>query len=145
VLCFRDQHLDPDQQIAVTEPFGTLERHMARSRDTGNPLVHIVSNLCADLKPGGKVSSTGWYADKSFRPEPSLATIPHVQIMPPGGSETCSANLIDLPALDAEELGDMISENVPGVFQNGMCDVTTLSNQLFPPIVVRPNRKGSRR
>ena len=94
VLCFRDQHLDPEQQIAFTEQFGTLERHMARNRGTGNPLVHIVSNLGADGKPSGKVASTGWHSDKSFRPEPSLATILHAQIMPPEGGETCFANMI---------------------------------------------------
>jgi len=93
-LCFRDQHLDPEQQIAFTEQFGTLERHMARNRGTGNPLVHIVSNLGPDGKPSGKVSSTGWHSDKSFRPEPSLATILHAQIMPPEGGETCFANMI---------------------------------------------------
>lgn len=94
VLCFRDQHLNPEQQIAFTEQFGTLERHMARNRGTGNPLVHIVSNLGADGKPSGKVASTGWHSDKSFRPEPSLATILHAQIMPPEGGETCFANMI---------------------------------------------------
>jgi alpha-ketoglutarate-dependent taurine dioxygenase len=94
VLCFREQNLDPDQQIAFTEQFGTLERHMARNRGTGNPLVHIVSNLGADGKPSGKVASTGWHSDKSFRPEPSLATILHAQIMPPEGGETCFANMI---------------------------------------------------
>ena len=94
VLCFRDQQLDPEQQIAFTEQFGTLERHMARNRGTGNPLVHIVSNLNADGKPSGKVGSTGWHSDKSFRPEPSLATILHAQIMPPEGGETCFANMI---------------------------------------------------
>jgi alpha-ketoglutarate-dependent taurine dioxygenase len=94
VLCFRDQHLDPDQQIAFTEQFGTLERHMARNRGTGNPLVHIVSNLRSDGKPSGKVGSTGWHSDKSFRPEPSLATILHAQVMPPEGGETCFANMI---------------------------------------------------
>ena len=99
VLCFRDQHLNPEQQIAFTEQFGTLERHMARNRGTGNPLVHIVSNLGADGKPSGKVASTGWHSDKSFRPEPSLATILHAQIMPPEGGETCFANMIALPML----------------------------------------------
>ena len=94
VLCFRDQHLNPEQQIAFTEQFGTLERHMARNRGTGNPLVHIVSNLGADGKPSGKVASTGWHSDKSFRPEPSLATILHAQLMPPEGGETCFANMI---------------------------------------------------
>ncbi len=94
VLCFRDQSLDPEQQIAFTEQFGALERHMARNRGPGNPLVHIVSNLGADGKPSGKVGSTGWHSDKSFRAEPSLATILHVRIMPPEGGETCFANMI---------------------------------------------------
>jgi taurine dioxygenase len=94
VLCFRDQHLDPDQQIAFTEQFGTLERHMARNRGTGNPLVHVVTNLGPDGTPSGKVGSTGWHSDKSFRPEPSLATILHAQIMPPEGGETCFADMI---------------------------------------------------
>jgi taurine dioxygenase len=94
VLCFRDQHLDPEQQIAFSQSFGTLERHMARNRGPGNPLVHIVSNLNADGKPSGKVDSTGWHSDKSFRPEPSLATILHAQTMPPNGGDTCFANMI---------------------------------------------------
>ena len=94
VLCFRDQHLDPEQQIAFTAQFGTLERHMARNRGPLNPLVNIVSNLGPDGKPSGKVGSTGWHSDKSFRPEPSLATILHAQIMPPDGGETCFANMI---------------------------------------------------
>ena len=113
VLCFRDQHLDPDQQIAFTEQFGTLERHMARNRGTGNPLVHIVSNLGADGKPSGKVGSTGWHSDKSFRPEPSLATILHAQIMPPEGGETCFANMIAAyDALPAEEKAGLDSVRI---------------------------------
>ena len=48
VLCFRDQHLDSDQQVAFTGLFGTLERHNASNRGTVNPLVHIVTNLGAD-------------------------------------------------------------------------------------------------
>ena len=94
VLCFRDQHLDTDQQVAFTARFGTLERHMARNRGTGNPLVNVVSNLGLDGKPSGKVSSTNWHSDKSFRPEPSLATILHAQIMPPEGGNTCFANMV---------------------------------------------------
>ena len=94
VLCFRDQQLSPDEQIAFTEQFGTLERHMARNKGTANPLVHIVSNLDAEGRPSGKVSSTGWHTDKSFRPEPSLATILHAVIMPPEGGETCFADMV---------------------------------------------------
>jgi alpha-ketoglutarate-dependent taurine dioxygenase len=111
VLCFRDQHLDPEQQVAFSEQFGTLERHMARNRGTGNPLVHVVTNLDADGKPTGKLGSTGWHSDKSFRPEPSLATILHAQIMPPEGGETCFANMIAaydaLPDIEKSELENM--------------------------------------
>lgn len=94
VLCFRDQNLSADEQIAFTEQFGTLERHMARNRGDHNPLVNVVSNLGPDGKPSGKVPSTQWHSDKSFRPQPSLATILHAKIMPPDGGETSFANMI---------------------------------------------------
>jgi alpha-ketoglutarate-dependent taurine dioxygenase len=111
VLCFRDQHLDQDQQIAFTEQFGTLERHMAMNRGTVHPLVHIVTNLGADGKPSGKVASTRWHSDKSFRPQPSLATILHALVMPPEGGETCFASMIAayeaLPEAEKAELDDV--------------------------------------
>jgi taurine dioxygenase len=111
VLCFRDQKLDQDQQIAFTEQFGTLERHMAINRGKLNPLVQIVSNLGADGKPSGKVSSTRWHSDKSFRPQPSLATILHALVMPPDGGETCFANMIAAyEALPADEKAEL--ENI---------------------------------
>lgn len=93
VLCFRDQRLSKDQQIAFTEQFGTLERHIARNRGTDNPLVHTVSNLGPDGKPSGKVGSQEWHTDKSFRPEPSMATILHAVTMPPLGGDTCFADM----------------------------------------------------
>lgn len=104
VLCFRDQHLTQDEQIAFTEQFGTLERHMARNKGAENRLVHIVTNLDTDGKPTGKVGSTGWHSDQSFRPQPSLATILHAQVMTPEGGETCFASMIAAhDALPAEE------------------------------------------
>lgn len=93
VLCFRDQGLTKDEQIAFSEQFGTLERHIARNRGSDNPWVHMVSNLGPDGQPSGKVNSTRWHTDKSFRPEPSLATILHAVTMPPNGGDTCFANM----------------------------------------------------
>lgn len=93
VLCFRDQALNQDEQIAFSLQFGTLERHIASNRSQGNPLVHIVSNLGPDGKPSGKVGSQTWHSDKSFRPEPSLATILHAVTMPPQGGDTCFADM----------------------------------------------------
>ena len=92
-LCFRDQRLSKDQQIAFAEQFGTLERHIARNHGNDNPLVHTVSNLRPDGKPSGKVGSQEWHTDKSFRPEPSLATILHAITMPPDGGGTCFADM----------------------------------------------------
>jgi alpha-ketoglutarate-dependent taurine dioxygenase len=93
VLAFRDQSLTKPEQIAFTEQFGTLERHVATNRGGDIPLLHVVSNLGADGKPSGKVKSTTWHSDKSFRPEPSMATILHAVIMPPDGGDTCFANM----------------------------------------------------
>src|SRR4051812_26324111 len=93
VLCFRDQSLTRDEQIAFSEQFSMLERHIARNRGSDNPWVHMVSNLGPDGNPSGKVNSTSWHTDKSFRPEPSLATILHAVTMPPNGGDTCFADM----------------------------------------------------
>jgi taurine dioxygenase len=93
VLAVRDQSLTKSEQIAFTEQFGTLERHVASNRGGDIPLLHVVSNLNAEGKPSGKVKSTTWHSDKSFRPEPSMATILHAVIMPPDGGDTCFANM----------------------------------------------------
>ena len=93
VLCFRDQALSKEQQIAFSEQFGTLERHIARNRGAENPWVHTVSNLGPDGRPSGKVGSQEWHSDKSFRPEPSLATILHAVTLPPEGGNTCFADM----------------------------------------------------
>jgi alpha-ketoglutarate-dependent taurine dioxygenase len=94
LLIFRDQDLTKEQQVAFTEQFGTLERHTARNKGTNDlPLVHIVNNLGEDGKPMGKVRSDMWHTDKSFRPEPSMATILHAITLPPDGGDTVFVNM----------------------------------------------------
>ncbi|MGD8810940.1 MAG: TauD/TfdA family dioxygenase [Gammaproteobacteria bacterium] len=94
VLVFRDQKLSKPEQIAFTEQFGTLERHTKFNKGGDDfPLVHVVSNLGEDGKPSGKVKSTLWHTDKSFRPEPCKATILHAITMPPDGGDTVFANM----------------------------------------------------
>jgi len=93
LLCFRDQHLSPDEQIVFTEQFGTLERHTVRNRGTGNPLLHTVTNLGPDGKPTGRLANTLWHTDKSFREFPCLATILHAVTLPPDGGDTCFADM----------------------------------------------------
>lgn len=94
LLVFRDQALAKPDQIAFTEQFGTLERHTLGNQGTTDfPLVHVVSNLDEAKKPSGTVKSTLWHSDKSFRPEPSLATILHAVTLPPDGGDTVFANM----------------------------------------------------
>ncbi|MEL0113133.1 MAG: TauD/TfdA family dioxygenase, partial [Rickettsiales bacterium] len=83
LLVFRGQSLTKEQQVAFTEQFGTLERHTQRNKGTSDlPLVHIVNNLDENGKPMGSVRSDMWHTDKSFRPEPSMATILHAVTLP---------------------------------------------------------------
>ena len=94
LLVFRDQKLDKPQQIAFTEQFGTLERHTKFNRGQDEfPLLHVVSNLNEQGQPSGTVKSTLWHSDKSFRPEPCMATILHAIVMPPNGGDTVFANM----------------------------------------------------
>lgn len=52
-----------------------------------------MSNLDEDGKPNGRVASTLWHSDKSFREAPSSALILHARQIPPGGGDTVFANL----------------------------------------------------
>ncbi len=94
LLVFRGQSLTKEQQVAFTEQFGTLERHTQRNKGTSDlPLVHIVNNLDENGKPMGSVRSDMWHTDKSFRPEPSMATILHAVTLPPEGGDTVFVNM----------------------------------------------------
>lgn len=114
LLAFRDQNLTKDQQVAFSEQFGELERHTLRNRNAaGHPSVHIVSNLDEDGKPSGKVNSTEWHSDKSFRPAPSMATILHAVNLPPDGGDTCFANMYAAyEALSEDEKRDLAGVQV---------------------------------
>ncbi|MDE0808470.1 MAG: TauD/TfdA family dioxygenase [Alphaproteobacteria bacterium] len=109
ILVFRDQDLTKEEQIAFTEQFGTLERHALSNRGTSDsPFVHIVTNMDAEGNLTGKLGSTRWHSDKSFRPAPSMATILHARILPPNGGDTVFANMhAAYEALDEAEKAEL--------------------------------------
>jgi taurine dioxygenase len=108
ILCFRDQTLTKEQQVAFSQQFGELERHTLRNKGADLPLVHMVTNLGPDGKPTGVVKSQQWHSDKSFRPAPCMATILHAVELPPVGGETYFADMYAaydaLPAAEKAEV-----------------------------------------
>ncbi len=93
ILCFRDQHLSKEEQVAFSQQFGELERHTLRNKGQDLPFVHMVTNLGPDGKPSGVVKSQQWHSDKSFRLAPCMATILHAVELPPEGGETYFADM----------------------------------------------------
>ena len=96
LLVFRDQRLDPEQQLALTLAFGEIEEHVARRPDgTRLPPVHTVHNLDERGQPTATPDSVGnyyWHTDKSYHAEPSLMTILHAIELPSAGGDTEFAN-----------------------------------------------------
>jgi len=75
VVVFPDQQLTPEQQIAFTERFGTLEHHVRKeSRLGGHPEIFILSNIIGDDgKPIGALDAGRfWHSDLSYKQHPSM-------------------------------------------------------------------------
>lgn len=94
VAFIRNQKLTPEQQIAFTRRFGTLEQHVRReSRLDRNPEILVVSNIIGDDgKPVG-VQDAGrfWHSDLSYKREPSLLSALYA---------------VEVPVKDGHVLGD---------------------------------------
>tara|TARA_Y100000588_G_C14191154_1_gene898045 strand:- start:499 stop:1365 length:867 start_codon:yes stop_codon:yes gene_type:complete len=94
LLVFRNQTLTKSEQVVFSRQFGVLEKHTLTNKGSADsPFVHIVTNLNESGEPTGKVKSTLWHSDKSFREAPSMATLLHAKILPPNGGDTCFANM----------------------------------------------------
>lgn len=97
VLCFRDQDLSIDRQIAFTKYWGTpLEHTMASHKRTGTrEEVQVASNVGPDGKPNGKhpdVTAMRWHTDRSWRPDPALMTLLYGVEVPGEGGDTLFCN-----------------------------------------------------
>jgi alpha-ketoglutarate-dependent taurine dioxygenase len=75
VVVFRKQKLTPEQQIAFTRRFGTLEQHVRKEhRLEGYPEILIVSNVLSSEGKAIGVEDAGrfWHSDLSYKQVPSL-------------------------------------------------------------------------
>jgi taurine dioxygenase len=94
VLVFRDQRITPAQQVAFTQRFGPLQRHVLHQFAlSGQPEVLIVSNIVEDGRPIGLGDAGAfWHSDLSSKEKPSLGSLLHAQELPDEGGDTLFAN-----------------------------------------------------
>jgi taurine dioxygenase len=96
LLLFRGQVLDEADLVRFSGCFGELEIHVRReylSRE--HPEVLLVSNVRQQGRPVGILGDheVGWHHDQSYRHRPALGSLLYGVTLPPGGGETCFADL----------------------------------------------------
>jgi len=95
VIAVRDQNLSPQDQIAFSARFGTLEMQAnALYAIPGYPQVLVISNDMKDGQPVGLIDAGDfWHSDSQSRDKPSTATILHSLKNPSQGGDTLFANM----------------------------------------------------
>ena len=167
VLCFRDQVLSQEQQIAFSELFGPLEAFPERDKTKSKSTIYNVANVSAE---GEHLSVTDhrvifqkvnarWHTDSSYRYIPSFASLLYgIEVLPDeaeGGetefsdmflaydalSETMKARLEPLHMVHYYEFGRRLFPELPPVSQQEREFVPPVSH---PLVRVHPDR-GNRR
>jgi taurine dioxygenase len=95
VICFRNQTLKPDHQIAFTEYFGEpdVNFNALRFGVDGSPIIYRISNITENGQAiGTRRAGETWHTDMSYAKNPALATmlyaveIPTLHGLPLGGT-----------------------------------------------------------
>jgi taurine dioxygenase len=99
LLLFRDQHLEPGDQVAFARRFGSVQVHvMSQYHADGYPEIYYLSNLGADGRPTGKHPDRGtvhWHTDGSWARRTGQATLLYALEVPAAGGETRFASMYD--------------------------------------------------
>jgi len=97
VLVFPNQPLTPQQHIAFSANFGTLDGHASQAPETlleGMPEILVVTNKHRLGKPSGtRNSGRNWHTDLSYSLRPAKGAAMLCQEKPPVGGDTMWANL----------------------------------------------------
>ncbi len=89
VIFFRDQAMDPAQQMAFGARFGSLHVHPAAPSIPGHPEVMVIH---ADAN-STYVNGESWHSDVSCEAEPPMGSILHMRTLPDVGGDTLFANM----------------------------------------------------
>jgi taurine dioxygenase len=109
VLFFRDQNLEPEEQIAFTRHFGPPSPTPFIKTMAGYPeVIEVVKE--ADEK-SAFVFGGGWHSDFSFLERPPYVTCSYAKEVPAYGGDTLFANMI----LAYERLSDDLKDRIDGL------------------------------
>ena len=89
VLFFRDQPMNSEQHLAFGRRFGDLHIHPAAPYAEGNPELMVIHTDESSFRNNGE----RWHSDVSADGEPPMASILHIQHVPPSGGDTCWSNM----------------------------------------------------
>ena len=94
LLLFREQHLEPGDQVAFARRFGSVQVHvMNQYHADGYPEIYYLSNLGPDGKPSGKHPDRGtvhWHTDGSWARRTGQATLLYGLRSPPPAARRAS-------------------------------------------------------
>jgi taurine dioxygenase len=97
VLVFPGQELTPQQHIAFSANFGSLDDHASQAPETlldGEPQILVVTNKHRLGKPSGtRNTGRNWHTDLSYSLRPAKGSLLLCQEKPPVGGDTMWANL----------------------------------------------------
>lgn len=89
VIFFRDQHMTPDQHIALGRKFGSLNVHDYVKAMDGHPEIIVVAkDEKATRNFGG-----GWHSDVTYLEAPAMGSILYAKEVPAYGGDTIYANM----------------------------------------------------
>ena len=89
VVFFRDQHMTPEQQIALGRKFGTLNVHDYVKAMDGHPEIIVVAKEESDTKNFGG----GWHSDVTYLEHPAMGSILYGKEVPERGGDTLFGNM----------------------------------------------------
>jgi taurine dioxygenase len=89
VVFFRDQHLTPDQHIAIARRFGGLDVHEFVAHMPGRP--EIIEVLKEPQERGRNFGGV-WHSDVTYQKQPVLGSVLYARVIPPFGGDTLFAN-----------------------------------------------------
>lgn len=167
VLCFRDQTLDEDAQVAFTRLWGEPESFPEADKTRGPKIFYFVANVSTegehlpedDPRVVFQKVNACWHTDSSYRYIPSFASIMYaVEVLPDeaeGGETEFSNMLLAYDALSEEDKAMLEPLHMVHYYEYGrrlypqLPPVSAFEREAVPPVAqplirVHPDR-GNRR